>query len=1166
MPPGYTPKLLLVTKLTTVLLFAAFMQVSAGTYAQKISIKATDVKITEIFKKITKQTGYYFIYNKDLIDKAPVVSIKVANAGILETLDKLFSGFNLSYEITDMGIAVTEKKSSGSSPDKQRNVFDNIDVHGRVIDENGKGLPGAVIKLKESRRTTVTNADGEFTFLGVDKDATIIISFLGFKVQEIKVSKQLGNIQLEPVAGQLNEVGVVSTGYQTIPKERATGSFVLIDSVLFNRKVGTNILDRLDGVTSSLIFNKNKIGNTPDISIRGRSTISSNANPLIVLDNFPYDGDISNINPQDVKSITILKDGAAASIWGSRAGNGVIVITTHRGNFNQKPRITFNSNITIGKKPDLYYQPQLTNTQFIEVEKFLFDKGFYNSTINNGYGSLSPAVEILLANRKGQISAQKKDEKLDSISKHDNRNDLEKYYYRHPVNQQYQMNINGGGNTNKYYVSLGYDKNLGNTVINKNDRITLSANNTISLLGDKLELLTGLNFTTNTTNFKSATYSPLYPYEKIADESGNPIAITNGTLRLNYVDTVGKGKLLDWHYRPLEEMRNSYSSSKTQTTDYRVNIGLNYKLLEDLKISLNYVFNKGITESNNNNTLDSYSTRNLINTYTQIIPATGIITYPVPVGDVLNSNNSLYYSHYARSQINYDKVLNQKNIISAIGGFEVKDYQSSFRALTLYGYNEETQGNGNLLINPLLLYPFYYGTSSAKIPTSINNGGTVDRYRSYYLNASYSYDRRYTLSMSARKDESNLFGVKTNQKGVPLWSAGLAWTLSNEDFYKSENLPYLKLRTTYGYNGNVNKSVSAYLTATTNGARNLWNEQFYSIQNPPNPSLEWEKVKNINFGVDFQSKKNVISGSAEFWVKDGINLIGTSPIAPQTGLSIYTGNSANMRGKGVDIILYTKNITRKFFQWNSNLLFNYTADKITSYKLKATTNSNIIGQNFLQPLEGYSYYSLFSYKWRGLDNQGNPQSVLNGETSKDYSRIANSNNREDLVYSGTRSPKYFGNLINTLTWKSLELSFNISYKAGYVYRRSSLDNTIYSSPKGTSIFHMPDYELRWQKPGDELTTNVPSLLYPVNAQRNTIYFNSEVLIEKADHIRLQDIKLSYSISKEKAKRLPFSNVNVYSYAANLGVLWKASKYKIDPDFPNGIPISKTLAIGVKADF
>lgn len=1045
----------------------------------------------------------------------------------------------------------------------------NIDITGRVTDASGNPLHGATIGIKgSSRKPVITDADGSFTLKKADENATLIISYLGYAPKEVKAARQLGNIVLTEIDVQLQEVGIVSTGYQQIPKERATGSFVLVDSALLNRRVGSTVLDRLDGITSGLVFNRQNsaIQNVPDISIRGRSTISSNPNPLIILDNFPYDGDLSNINPQDIKSITVLKDGAATSIWGSRAGNGVIVMTTYKGTFGQQPAISLNTNVSIGSKPDQFFQPQLTNKQFIGVEQFLFDQGAYNNTINNGYGALSPAVEIMLQRRNGIIKTdQERNAQLDALAEHDNRNDLDQYFYRRSISQQYQMNLSGGGRHNKYYVSLGYDKNLSGMITKSNDRLTLNVNNTVSFLNNKMELFTGVLFTSSKNTTKGSTYTPLYPYENIRDQNGNPAALSR-TLRLSFADTVGNGRLLDWHYKPLDEVRNPQSVYTTKLTDYRLSTGIRYNIMKNLNFTLNYSYDKGINENSDYNTIDSYSTRDLINTYTQINPVNGVITYPIPLGDIAGNSTTSYFSHYGRGQFSFENTFSKKHMINAIAGFEVKSYEDKFAGLTLYGYNKETGTNGNSAINPLMDYPAYYGFSSSRIPLNIANSGTIDRYRSYFANASYQYDNQYILSGSARRDESNLFGVKTNQKGVLLWSAGLAWNISKAPFYNVDGIPYLKIRTTYGYSGNVNKKTSAYLTATA-VANNPYGQPYSAIENPPNPSLRWEQVRNINIGLDFQTKSGILSGSLEYYIKEGLDLIGTAPIAQQTGVSVFTGNSANIRGQGLDLLLNSTNLKSGQFQWSSNLQFNYNSDKITAYKVKQTNNLGIVSNNYLQPLEGYSYYALFSYKWKGLNNQGNPQGLLNGLVSTDYAAIANSNDASAMVYRGNVLPKYFGNLMNIFSYGPFEVSINLAYKFDFVYRRNSLQNAnLYNAINTKSQYQQADYELRWQKPGDELKTNVPALIYPAISLRDSFYNFSDILVEKADNIRVQDVKLAYKYSRRNFRGVAQYNLSAYVYSTNLGILWKASSYRNDPEAPNNQPKVKVVSVGIKADF
>ncbi|BAU55605.1 TonB-dependent Receptor Plug Domain protein [Mucilaginibacter gotjawali] len=986
---------------------------------------------------------------------------------------------------------------------------------GRVIDSaQNTPLHGATIKIKSTGTTTSTNEKGDFTLYTKESSGKLTISYLGYKTTEISFNptdKDPFAIRLAEDKNLLKEVSVVSTGYQNIPKERATGSFVLADSALLNRSVSTNILDRLNSVTSGVLFNNSsnlQFGQSA-IEIRGRATLFSNPSPLIIIDNFPYDGDPGNINPNDIESITILKDAAAASAWGSRSGNGVIVITTKKGHLNSAPQVSFNANTTVGARPDLYYLPQLTSAQYIGVEQYLFNQGAYDNAISTGYQALSPAVEIFSAARNGTISKSDSLSEINTLKSYDSRAQLLKYFYRPSVNQQYQASVSGGSATQKYFFSAGYDKNLNNTVNSSYDRITLNAANTWYFLKNKLELFTNIVYTGSTTKSGPALASTDYPYDQIADANGNPLAIAN-TLSIPYGSTAGNGALLNWLYKPLQELENGYSGTTSSLTDYRINVSLSYQIIKGLKASGLYNYEKGINDVNNLNELQSYYTRNLINTFTNIDPVSGAVTYPVPMGAILNTSLTNISSNNGRFQLNYDHHWG-KNAVSAIAGTEVKDYTTFNNAYTLYGYNPETATDQNQAVDFTAYNPYFYGYNTAQIPANTSETGTTNRFFSVYFNGSYTYDDKYILSLSARKDESNLFGVSANQKGVPLGSAGLAWIIDKESFYAIDWLPQLKLRATYGYTGNVNTSISAYLAAVGGNIAQTYNAYASTIVNPPNPSLRWEVDRNTDLGMDFGTKDNRISGSIDYWLKAGLDLIGSSPIAPQTGISLYTGNSANTITKGIDLQINSINLKGKF-KWTTTFLYNYCQNKVTQYKVSNGTNLNVVSANYNNPLQGYPYYAIFSFKYAGLNKSGDPQGYLNGKISTDYTSIMNATNRTELVYNGSATPTSFGSLRNTFNYKTFDLSFNITYKLGYYFRRASLNNgTLYSA--GPNSYQMADFDSRWQKPGDELHTNVPALVYPDNIYRDDLYTYSNILVVNAAHIRLQDLRLGYTIPK-----------------------------------------------------
>lgn len=1129
---------------------------------QHISIDVDKKPLKQTLDLIAARAHVAIIYSntKGIINNE--VSVHAKDEPVKKVLTDLLSPLSLSFQLIDDRIVVKFNDSNPRPPSQGQPQSLSFPVKGKVTDEKGLPLPGATIKIKGGPAVATTDKNGEFEVKNIPDSTVLQVSFVGYLTKEIVViNSDYLTISLNNGSNQLNEVSVVSTGYQTIPKERATGSFVQVDNSLINRSVSTDVLDRLNGVASGLIFTNNgnhQFGQS-NIEIRGRATLFSNSDPLIVVDNFPYDGDVTNINPNDIESITILKDAAAASAWGARSGNGVIVITTKKGHLDSAPTFSFNANTNISAKPDLYYTPQLTSTQYIDVEQHLFNQGAYDAAISNGYSALSPAVEIFLAKRNGSISSADSLTAINKLKGYDSRQQILKYFYRTSIDQQYQASLSGGGNSEKYFISAGYDKNLNSYVNNNYDRITLNATNTYYLLHNKLELFTNLVFTNTSTNTGPVIANTAYPYDQIADANGNPLAVANG-LRLSYASTAGNGQLLNWLYKPLQELENGYSTNSSKSTDYRINLSLSYKIVKGLKASALYNYEKGTIEGNNLNQLQSYYTRNLINTYTEIDPNSGAITYPIPLGDILYTNATSISSNNGRFQLNYDNTWG-RHAVNLVAGSEIKDYSTFNSTDALYGYNSQTATNQNSAVNYTAYYPYYYGYNTATIPTNTTELGTDNRFFSYYAIGSYTYQDKYILSISGRKDESNLFGVNTNQKGVPLYSTGVSWLINKESFYKLDWLPSLKLRATFGYTGNVDNSLSAYLTSTRGFQSQPYNAPYTQIVNPPNPSLRWEKDQNINIGIDFGTKGNNITGSIDFWRKNGMDLIGNSPIAPQTGITLYTGNSANTSTKGIDLQINSINLNG-VVKWQTTLLYNYVHSLVTSYKVSNGTNYNVVSANYNNPLQGYPYYAIFSFKYAGLTNTGNPQGYLNGTVSTDYTSIANSQNRSDLDYNGSATPTSFGSLRNTFNYKGFDLSFNIVYKLGYYFRRTSLNNdALYSS--GGNNYQMADFNNQWQKPGDELHTNVPALIYPSNSYRTALYTYSNVLVENADNIRLQDLRFGYTFNK--SNHLPFKNLSIYTYINNIGILWRANKYHIDPDYPTGIPVPRSIAFGIKGD-
>jgi len=1144
-------------KLTTLLMITAILQVSANALAQKVTLDEKNAPLVNVFNDINAQTGYNFAFTTTTLKNAKPVTISVKNEELSDVLTKIFHDQALDFVIENNSVVIKEKEQATNNShnnDQQGLAPVPVTVSGKITDSIGTPLIGATVMIKGTTKAVITNENGEFNIKAEIGDQ-LIVSYVGYRPVIIPVKGNLPfqNIALKEASSKLSEV-VVSTGYQQLPQERATGAFDYIDNKLLNRSVSPDILSRLDGVTSSLIFNKNQQLGQANYNIRGVSTISSNPNPLIVVDNFPYDGDINNINPNDVESVTVLKDAAAASIWGAFAGNGVIVITTKKGRYNQAPKTSLNTNVTVGNKPNLWYTPQISSSDYIDVEKYLFNQGYFDGTLSSGYQAVSPVVEILNRERSGQISSSAADAQINTLRNVDTRNDLNKYFYQKSVNQQYNVNVSGGGENNQYYFSAGYDKDLSNAVGNQNDRLTLTANNTYSAFNHKLEINTGIVLTQSNSNSVPAPVVN-QPYLKLADANGNALAVPN-QLRVAYVDTVGSGHLLDWHYRPLDELHDANNTNKL--TDYRLNFALKYKIISGLDVNALYQYSKGVSETNDDYNLQSYTARNLINQYSVIDPSTGQVTYNVPLGGILNLSNNTYHSHDFRLQTNYSHGWNGNHTLSAIGGIEIKSLVNQMRGYNIYGYDDDLQTNSN--VDFVTQFPIYYGGNS-NISSGINNAKSINNYLSYFFNLSYTYRQKYTLSASAREDQSNLFGVKTNQKGTPLGHIGASWEIDKENFYNVGWLPYLKLRVTDGYNGNVNNTISAY-TTILGGGINQYNYPYSNITNPPNPSLRWERDQQLNWGVDFGIVGDRVSGSLDYYIKNGKDLIGTTPTAPQVGTLQFTGNVANMKGHGLEIAINSKNIQGPI-SWITNFLFNYQKDVVTKYFQNQNSISSYLNPGVIYPQVGKPLFTISSFEWAGLDGSGNPQTLLNGKPSENYSAIISSSNFSDLKYNGPSTPPFFGSIRNTIQWKEFSFSFNIIYKLDYYFRRQGLN---YSSLFSGGSLYMQDYINRWKQPGDEKNTTVPSLGYPVDPSRDFVYDYSSILVDRADQIRLKDVTLDYTFHKFHISGVSFRSVRFYVYANNMCILWKRNKDGIDPDAVYGYPSPRSISLGLNINF
>lgn len=1161
-------------------LMAFTMQVHATTNqdsAALVTLKVSNAPIEDVFLRIEAQTGFSFTYSTQLIDKKEKVSVDFKRERLGDVLRELLGKRNLRWVIRGTGIVILQDSKPATQIERfsATDSIPKIDVRGVVTDKSGNPIPGATVSLKGQSRGQSTDGEGRFFFTNMPVNGVIQISSIGFEAKQMRLHGESSlRIVLDTLIRDIEGVEVFSTGYQNIPKDRATGSYVQVGGEVINRSVSSNIMDRVINYTSSLRFEPRPVRsgvNSSDISIRGFSTILANMRPLVVVDGFPYEeansigeNSILNfINPNDIESITVLRDAAAASIWGARAGNGVIVINTKKGRFNQKLRVQLMASYNIVERPDIYKLPIISSKDAIDFETKRFDAGAYNEYDDvyapiGYFPALSPVAEILLAKRRGEISSIQAETMLGKIATHDVRDDLYRKMMREELNQQYALNITGGTSVISYYGSVGYNKTDGTSLGSNYDRITTRFETNMRPVS-QMEINTFITYTQSKSTSSLVDYTQYLangvqkaaPYSNFFNENGSLASLPGPSdIRLKYIDTVKTNGLLDWTYNPLDEMNHTNANINQNST--RLGASMRYNFLPFLGVEVRGQYEKAIAANETYYAQESFHVRDLVNRYMSL-GANGQPRYNVPIGGKLDFFNQTKSSWNLRAQFNFNKSW-ANGTVNAILGAERSEVKGSATADRKYGYDP-----GSSTVSTKMDYQNTYPTrplgnfGNAPIPNNEFVSSTLTRYVSYFMTASYFFLDRFTLSGSMRFDGSNYFGVDANQRIRPLWSAGGSWDINNESFFKVNWINNLKLRLTYGFSGNVDNSATSLPTVRfINPTVGYHPFPTASLVTPPNPGLHWERIGLTNYALDFSILKRAVSGSIEYYRKKGIDLIGSDIVEPTTGVTRFTSNYASMKGQGFDIVLNT-NVGRSI-KWVSNTILSYNIDEITDYKTINPATFNYLDGS---PIVGESLSRLYAYPSAGLSGlDGAPQGYIGGKTTP-FTDVLQKAKPEDLVYIGTQVPKYFGSIRNTLSYRDFSLSVGLVFKFNYYFTRTSINYANLAYYWGGHS----DYARRWQKPGDEINTRIPALP-DILDDRSVFLERSTDLIENGGVIRLQDIRFSYDFNRQRFKSLPFENAQIFIFLNNIGMIWKANKEGLDPDLSAGGRVPRSIAFGV----
>jgi len=1155
-------------KLTGILTLLFVLALNTKSVSQTISFTGTNVSLEKVLQAIKKQTGFYIVTTQNEIRQANKVTINVKDMELGQFLLLIAKDQPFEFIVKGKSISIRKKSIPATLSPSLPNTG-TVPITGIILGPDGTPLAGASITIKGRQVATVSDNSGKFS-MDANIDDILTVSFVGFETKDLKITSSIVSAANPSIAISLDRnvsrldtaVVIVNTGYQTISKERFIGSYAQLDSQAFHRRAGMDIISRLDGTVTGILFDKKSASSQlGSIQIRGVSTLtglsqSAKSEPLIVVDNFPFKQDLSTINVNDIESVTVLKDAAAASIWGAQAGNGVIVITTRKGKYNRALSISASSNVSVREKPDLYYYPQMNIADFIDAEVFLFNKGQYDNDLNNTstWPAISPVVEMLAKRRAGQISGLDSAEQINGFKSLDVRRDLDKYAYRNAVSQQHYLNISGGSNSFNFNLSGGYNRSLNNVQNSRpDDQFTCRSN--IGFRPIKgLEINAAINYSQSTQRSAQLNLpGELYPYAQLVDDEGRFLPIPNN-LRVGYIDTAGAGKLLDWRYNPLSEVKLADRYNVTRLV--QLSTIISYRFLSWLSASVNYQINDQTSDGSNYAGINTYYTRNLVNQFTNLAQQNSNLRNPIPIGGILDQSNGESKSQNVRGQLTISKLFGQHHRLDALVASEVSETIFTGSSNRFYGYSKDN-GSYASSIDYSTNFPIY-GTAVFR---KIINGNSIasfekTKYASFLGNLSYAFDNKYYIYASARKDGANVFGVNTNRKWKPLWSVGGSWDILKENLLKIKWLSSFRLRGSYGYAGNPGNGTGLPTILYDRIPAGYTNLVSATPNDAPNPDLRWEKIRTINEGIDFSLLNNRISGSIDIFQKRTTDIISKTPFAPSTGVVSFITNTASLNTNGYEIKFRTKNVVGAF-NWESSFGLSYARTVVT----KLFTENGYAVRNFLDygqnAIEGEIAFGIASYRSAGLDPlTGDPRGYVGKTISTNYEAISN-DSISNQIFNGSSIPLYQGYLGNTFLWKNISLSLNITYRLDFYFRKPTIT---YSSLVDSWTGHS-DYALRWKQPGDEKITTVPSFVYPLNTDRDKFYRFSEENVLRGDNVRIQDIRIDYQLTR------PLHNMQIFVYTNDLNwILWRKNNSNLDPDFVGGVnfmaPTPKSVTAGI----
>jgi TonB-linked SusC/RagA family outer membrane protein len=1149
-------------KLTFILLTAALLQVSANTLSQTVTFSGKGVSLKKVFTTIEKQTGYVFFYDANLLDESKPVTLFLQDTPLEEALKATFDDQPLNWKIVSKTITIIKRPAVTTNAFQDLFPAPPVDITGRVLDENGKPKQGVTVTVKGTKNATATNALGEFQLKNVEPGAVLVISFVGYHQQEMKVEDgAVYSIKLKLDIAEMDAftVSSINTGYQRIRPEQSTGAVSQISTKEYESRISTNFLDGLVNRMPGLMINNNvtftstvpgATGSTSRalFNIRGISTMSANQNPLIVIDGYPTELTIDMIDPNEIESVTILKDAAAATVYGVRASNGVIVITRKKATVG-KPRFAFRATTGITPKEDYHRYRWADDASSVIAN---YQKTTQSTIVNaNSWGLLStstsgtggtvrrsPVYYLLAQQAANIITPAQAATSFAELTNYDNIDEYSNLFLRSAVTQTYNFNVSGGSGNATYYITANHTGNRQSRINNDNNRLLLSARSNLKL-SQKLSLEL-------TTDYQELRYNnapvpaitDVNPYDHFRNVNGNPASILGSGIAPSYNNMMVAQGMDDHLYYPLVDANQV--TDKTKTVNNRITANFKYLIGSGFDLSFGGIYETSNSDNRYLASEQSSVARQYVNSYV-VRNTDGTFKYNIPKGGHLRQTGANTTGYTARAQLNYNKRIAGLHSVNAILGGEVRNLVNKSNTASYFGYNDETllqQSVDYAAISSGTVIGTYRVGSGLQGQTAFENlfnqQYTEDRFVSGYTNLVYSYNNIYSLTGSVRIDQSNLFGTNPKYKFKPLWSVGAAWNIHKENFMQDLNwIRQLKLRAAYGFNGNVAK-----LSLPEVIARSVLN----TYTNPTSPSLRlvsyansslrWEQTQNFNLGLDYALFKN-ISGSIDIYRKKSTDLLGNALIDPTIGVSPTLINQATINNKGIEFGLRADWIGTKKLNWNTGIVIARNTSKVLEVYQKGDFSPQTL--NALGYVKNYPVGAMFSYRYAGLDSAGFPL-IKNTKGTTFRTNVNSSGNATAALmasdtsgvsyYTGSSIPTINAGLSNRVDIGSFYIFAMVNYYGGFKVR--------VPRPNPASSRPLEGAGTYWKAKGDENTTDVMGIAGYSSANSNNAYNYADAYVVNGDYITLGDLTISYSLDQNRiVKKAGFSHFEVKAQASNI---------------------------------